>query len=363
MINANTYTTEWLDARVKEYDVYSYDLAEKMTYAITLLEQLRFKGLDFIFKGGTSLVLMLDHFHRFSKDIDILLPEKPANLFEIFDAIVADTQFIRWEPSERKNDEFQVPKEHYKFYYHQSKPAKYAYQPVLLDIIFVENHYPVTQVVPVIHSFLDTSEPYAEVTVPTIDSITGDKLTAFAPATIGIPLGKKKEVEIAKQLFDLNLLFTLIEDPGLVAQSFAQTAKMVIHYYKKDLSVNDVYLDIINTSFTMALMGKTNPQLFGEIRDGVAALGQYLSKKTVFGYNVALTAAAKIAYLAACLMHGKEVIRYDWKAVNLLELKTKKIDHPTFYILNKALKAGYPEAWFYWLQTAEIVSSGYESSV
>ena len=80
MIQPHTYTTEWLEARVKEYEANSYDLAEKMTYAFTLLEQLRMKGLDFIFKGGTSLVLMLDHFHRFSKDIDILMPSKPENL-------------------------------------------------------------------------------------------------------------------------------------------------------------------------------------------------------------------------------------------------------------------------------------------
>lgn len=359
MISENSYTTEWLDARVKEYEANSYDLAEKMVYAITLLEQLRFKGLDFIFKGGTSLVLMLDHFHRFSKDIDILIPEKPANLAEIFDAVIADTPFIRWEPSERKNDEFQVPKEHYKFIYHQSKPAKYPDLPILLDIIFVENHYPATHVVSIKHPLLDTAEPYANVVMPTLDAITGDKLTAFAPATIGIPIGKNKDVEIAKQLFDLNMLFTRIESSELVAQSFAQTAKMVTHYYQKPFTTDDIYLDIIDTAFTMALTGKYNPELYNEISKGVSSLKQYLSKKTKFGYNIALTAAAKIAYLSASLMSGREPIRYNWASISPQDLIHKKIDHPEYFVLNKALKAGYPEAWFYWLQTIEILNSGH----
>jgi uncharacterized protein YozE (UPF0346 family) len=356
MIQPHTYTTEWLDAKVKQYEANSYDLAEKMTYAFTLLEQLRMKGLDFIFKGGTSLLLMLDHFHRFSKDIDILMPSKPENLKDIFDAVIADTAFIRWEPSERKNDEFQVPKEHYKFIYQQSKPGKYPGQPVLLDIIYVESTYPATQTMPVIHPFLQTVAPFADVTVPTFDSITGDKLTAFAPATIGIPIGRGKAVEIAKQLFDLNLLVDKIGSPETVAKSFEQTAAMVIKYYQKEYTYTEVYQDIIDTAFVMAMMGKHNPDLFSEIKTGVAALSQYLSRKTSFGYNVALTAAAKIAYLATCLKSGKQPQKLDWKTVNLEELQTVRIEHETYAVLNKALKAGYPEAWWYWLQIIKILN-------
>ncbi|MDO9255931.1 MAG: nucleotidyl transferase AbiEii/AbiGii toxin family protein [Bacteroidales bacterium] len=357
MISENSYTTQWLDSRVREFEANSYDLAEKMVYAITLLEQLRFKGLDFIFKGGTSLILMSDHFHRFSKDIDILIPKKPANLTEIFDVVVATSPFIRWEPSERKNDEFQVSKEHYKFIYQQSKGSKYPEQPILLDIIFVENHYPITHTVAIKHALLDTAEPYAYVVVPTLDAITGDKLTAFAPATIGIPVGKGKDVEIAKQLFDLNMLFTRIESTEIVAQSFTQTAAMVTQYYQKPFTTNDIYRDIIDTAFTMALTGKYNPELYNEISTGVKALSQYLGKKTKFGYHTALTASAKIAYLAACLMTEHELIRYNWNTIKPQYLINRKIDHQKYYVLQKALKAGYPEAWFYWLQTSEILSS------
>lgn len=350
MIQDKSYTKEWIEAKVKEYDANSYDLAEKMTYALSLLEQLSFKGLDFIFKGGTSLVLMFEHFHRFSKDIDILIPVKPNNLTDIFDKIIEDTLFTKWEKSERQSDEFQVPKEHYKFYYKLSKPSKYAEQPVLLDIIYVENTYPETTQVTVNHHSLNTDIPFTTVTIPTFNSITGDKLTAFAPTTIGIPYGKGKAVEIAKQLYDLNLLIDSITDIKIVAESFEKTATMVIHHYKKDISVNEVYQDIIDTAFCMAMMENKNPnpELYKEIKSGVTSLSQYLGKKTNFTYNKAITASAKVAYLATCLMKGKEPKNVIWNTTTQLEFKNTTIGHPEYSKLNKALKASYSEAWYYW---------------
>ncbi len=41
-------------------------------YALHPLEQLKVYGLDFVFKGGTRLVLLLEQDNRFSIDIDII---------------------------------------------------------------------------------------------------------------------------------------------------------------------------------------------------------------------------------------------------------------------------------------------------
>jgi|GEM_PF-31642 len=356
MIKQEAYTIEWLDSIIKEYEANSYDLAEKMTYAFTLLEHLKLNGLDFIFKGGTSMVLMIDEFHRFSKDIDIILETKPENLHQIFDAIVANTPFIKWEQSERKNDEFHVPKEHYKFLYKESKPSKFPEKPVLLDIIFVESSYPETQIVNIKHALLSTEEPYAEIIIPTFNSIAGDKLTAFAPKTIGIPMGKGKAVEIAKQLFDLNMLFDRVTSYQQVGLSFEKTAEMCIKHYQRDFTLEQIYDDVIETGYTMAMMGKHDAELYNEIKNGVSALSQYLNRKTTFGYNKALTAAARIAYMAACLMKGIEPVKLDWQSVATEDFKNKKIDHEKYSVLNKALKAGYPEAWYYWLNTVEVLA-------
>lgn len=48
--------------------------------------------------------------------------------------------------------------------------------------------------------------PRIMVRVPCAECILGDKMTAFAPHTTGIPLGVGKSMEIIKQLFDVASL-------------------------------------------------------------------------------------------------------------------------------------------------------------
>jgi hypothetical protein len=42
------------------------ELIEKVIYALYLLQELSKANLDFVFKGGTSLLLILEKLHRFS---------------------------------------------------------------------------------------------------------------------------------------------------------------------------------------------------------------------------------------------------------------------------------------------------------
>ena len=51
-------------------------LLEKTIEALYLLENLVSEGLKFIFKGGTSLVLLLNDLKRFSVDVDIITRRK-----------------------------------------------------------------------------------------------------------------------------------------------------------------------------------------------------------------------------------------------------------------------------------------------
>ncbi len=47
---------------------------EKVVHALYLLQKLTQTSLPFIFKGGTSLLLLLPQPARFSIDIDIIVP-------------------------------------------------------------------------------------------------------------------------------------------------------------------------------------------------------------------------------------------------------------------------------------------------
>ena len=59
MIKENCFTDEWIERFKKQKDHSRIDkiILEKMIYALHLLERLKSNGLNFVFKGGTSLVL------------------------------------------------------------------------------------------------------------------------------------------------------------------------------------------------------------------------------------------------------------------------------------------------------------------
>lgn len=59
-------------------------LLERTLYAFGLLEALSRVGLSFTFKGGTSLMLLLEHPMRLSTDVDIVVkPQEDSDYFII----------------------------------------------------------------------------------------------------------------------------------------------------------------------------------------------------------------------------------------------------------------------------------------
>ena len=74
MIKEKCFTQEWLDQFKKQKVHRRIDriILEKMIYALHLLERLKTNGLDFVFKGGTSMLLLLNEGNRFSIDLDII---------------------------------------------------------------------------------------------------------------------------------------------------------------------------------------------------------------------------------------------------------------------------------------------------
>jgi len=90
---------------------------ESMIYALYLLEQLKMTGFDFIFKGGTSLVLLMPKPKRFSVDVDIVVDPKTSQeqLEELFTQIIERRNFIRFELDTKRSYQDGFPKAHYKF--------------------------------------------------------------------------------------------------------------------------------------------------------------------------------------------------------------------------------------------------------
>jgi hypothetical protein len=88
----------------------------------------------------------------------------------------------------------------------------------------------------------------------------GDKLTAFAPNTTGIPYFKKDDsmsMEIIKQLYDIGNLFDTVTDLDTIKTTFHRFAKTEIDYRKsKGINENDVLEDIYQTALCIVSRGK-----------------------------------------------------------------------------------------------------------
>ena len=76
MISENTLNLAWINTVSRKNRNVDKILIEKVIRALLLLEGLAESRLDFIFKGGTVLMLLQGSTKRLSIDIDIVVPEK-----------------------------------------------------------------------------------------------------------------------------------------------------------------------------------------------------------------------------------------------------------------------------------------------
>lgn len=363
MINDKCFTEEWLDQFKKQKDHKRIDkiILEKMIYALHLLERLKANGLDFVFKGGTSLVLLLKEGNRFSIDIDMICKAERKDLEEILKKVIDTSHFTEWKLDEHRSYQPGVPKAHYKFSFETKQQGSGT---ILLDVLIEDPIYPAMAELPVNTKWIET-ETETKVTIPTVDAITGDKLTAFAPNTIGIPYFKGKDnqpfsMEICKQLFDLSKLFEHIADVEMVAKSFMAFAEQEINYRKNDnpesnLVPEKVLQDTIDTCLIIAKRGggsDDEKQKFVELQRGIKAFDFGFLMSGNFRIDDAVPASARIAYLAAkILVNDMSPIAY-YQGQDIKELN---IEDPDWNFLNKLKKQPDKSSFYYWFQTVQIL--------
>ena len=132
--------------------------------------------------------MYLNSAKRLSIDIDIICP--PGTQIEDYlKAYSAEYGFGNVELVERIS-RTDIPKKHAKYYYQVSYPAGGRQDKILLDVLFEENHYSKVVSLPIQSPFLKTEGEPVMVNLPSYQDMLGDKLTAFAPHTTGIPFFK-----------------------------------------------------------------------------------------------------------------------------------------------------------------------------
>lgn len=364
MIKEHCFTEEWLDAFKKQTAHRRIDKAilEKMIYALHLLERIKVNGLDFIFKGGTSLVLLLEEGNRFSIDIDIICNTDRGTLEKILQKVVDSSNFKSFELDEHRSYKAGVPKAHYSFAFDSATKGKYS-GAILLDVLIEDSIYPELTEKSVKTKWIET-EGETNITLPTIDAITGDKLTAFAPNTVGIPYFKGKDkqpfsMEICKQLFDLSKLFERIGNIETVAQSFKAFAIQEIEYRKtatSDLTPEKVLQDTIDTCLILSKKGNGTPDeklKFIELQKGIRAFGTGFLMVGNFRIDDAVPTAARIAYLATKLLHKElsPLVYYNGQDINELNIENQK-----WNFLNRLKRQPDKSSFYYWYKTLEVMN-------
>ncbi len=294
MINKICFENGWIRKKSKKIHTDPL-LLERAIYAFDLLGELIEQNVNFVFKGGTSLMLLIPELKRLSIDIDVLQTKSPC--------------------------------------------SKIIRRPISLPLFEVEKEIVVA--------------------VPTINSLTGDKLTAFAPKTIGILYGQGKSMEIIKQLFDLGILFERISDLKEVKDSYKNTARLECGYRNIEFDIDKFLNDLIDTSFLICQMdfrASAENEYTVELRDGIRRV-----KSHILGGQYSLLKAKEDASKVACLASilKDEPIDIDIREIRNNRDSTDRIKNivlPEDYnILNK-LKTISPESFNLWA----IVTEGLE---
>lgn len=308
--------------------------------------------LSFVFKGGTALMLHMNSSKRLSIDIDIIMPVTPEKLDELLDGVALEQGFLRKELQQRNTNSI-IDKAHYKFYYNPLHKTSKDEEYVLLDILFEEVQYKNLVELKIQSSFLPENESPLTVKSACLEDITGDKLTAFAPNTTGIPYFKGKDsmsMEIIKQLYDIGNLLDNVTDIETIKTTFKKFAKTELEYREmNNLSEKDVLEDIYQTSLCIVTRGTDGKGDFYQLQQGIQRVSRLIFSES-YHIEKAITQASKVAYIAALIKHDAKTIE---KYGDPLQMKDWVVAEPMNTKLNR-LKKSNPEAFFYWYKIYEL---------
>jgi hypothetical protein len=361
MFPSSHYGDEWLTRQAREIGGCNADLLERSVHALTLLGHVAGTGLPFIFKGGTSLLLHLNPVRRLSIDIDIVCGAPAADVTRLVAEIGKMPPFLRVEVDDR--GERGLPqRRHFKFYFRSGLGGR-AELSVLLDV--VEESRPVHTVIqrPIRAHFL---EPEREVlvTVPTVESLLGDKLTAFAPATTGVPFynaaGADQRLQVAKQLFDVGVLFDAATDFDQMAGTYDAMHALESGYRAARPSREAALTDTLQACLALTATKQRDLAAYPDaphLHNGFDRLGGHLTWAG-FGREHRHTLAARAAVLAAHLRAGRNfdfaTARYTGSAGQIAALRAATLNGTPNAWLD-GLKAVNPEAFHYWLAASPLL--------
>ena len=298
-------------------------------------------------------MLHLGSSRRLSIDVDIVC--KPGtNIGDYLERYAAEYGFTSVTEFSRQSRTM-VPKTHASYQYLVSYPSGYTNGEILLDVLYEDINYNQVLSMPIHSPLLKTEGEPVMVQIPSLEDILGDKLTAFAPHTTGIPFFKGDKpfsMEIMKQLFDISSILDRTDSLETVQHAFNAIVPIELGYRGLDnLSSKDVLADAYNTAMNICLYGALDRQEYIWLTSGAHRVNSFILTEN-YAMERAVRDAAKVAYLVRLLQLGINQVRHYTPADDTT-LAAENIQDQALNKLNRLKKVNM-EAFFYARRLKEL---------
>ena len=354
MVSNETFTIPFLQRCQRQLEISDVTILERTVHAFCLLERMTLSKLDFVFKGWTSLMLLLDKPLRISTDIDIVCRAPEKQFEDELKKWIRFPPFTRWERDYRASDTEPPCKRHY-FVFFNSQFGDRMESYVILDVVAedcgIKAEHTICKLIDC--QFLKLEGTPSQVTIPTVDALLGDKLTAFAPNTTGVSFHDPRRLgdsshQVLKQLFDIGQLFDHLTDLRVVRDSYFSVLEKEGGYRKITGLPECALYDTLQTSYEICTFESRRQKLPNDefIRKGIKSMASDLINQTQFSFPQARVAAAKAAYLVALLLTDGRKKDYAQNEDVVAELKM--YEFPKELGVLNPLKKVSAEAFWYW---------------
>ena len=363
MISPVCFSRYWLREQADALKARDVRNLEKCVLALELVGRLKKAGLEFIFKGGTSLLLLVDRPRRLSIDVDILCLESLEKLEEVLGKVVRPP-FVAWEHQEHRDREA-PPTRHFRLVYESAFDGA-AGHAIQLDVIVAENPYAAVTESPVQAGFLELEEA-ASVFLPSAASLLGDKITAFAPSTIGYPYqplvastgapSEQRPIKVVKHLFDIAVLAELARNLDEAKATYRAIHAEQLKYRGLSCTMAEALEDTQDAAFWVSRVDGRPPEENEKtefFRKGIRSLDSHLFSEP-FQIAQARHAAGIATLVASAIKTGRtdlDLPRFLTGELDPESLRWAKLDAP-WENLNR-LKQTDPLAFACWVKAQEL---------
>ncbi len=336
---------------------------EKAIFSLEYLGHLQKEGLDFVFKGGSAIqVILRDKWTRLSVDADICSGVSEKELLETMDNI--HQSFEKQAFSYKARDRVLTGSIPFYLYIVEapSITAPGETRSFLLDVMGIKPNYATTQV--------ELRTPFFEsdvtITVPTIGALLGDKLSTIGPKTMGRRLvDSRNGLEYAKHFYDIKNLQERDFNFRDCIKAFHEAIEMQSKIREKDFSVPECCEDLFFTCKVASLPQNIGDQTIGRLpesqrtlassefkilREGLARFRPFLVQGLTYSWD-------DLRYYASLTALLTRMVKIDFpeqKVKALLNATSPSKREEIQYLAKKIEAIPESERWF--IQLDEIVN-------